>query len=781
MRHDGCVTDVSFGTQLRELRESAGLTQEELAERAGLSAKAISLLERGARQRPYPHTVSALAVALGLTPDHRAALLRSVRRAGAARDQGLSGPGRPVVDLPVPATSLVGRERELREVLHLVTTDGARLVTLTGTGGVGKTRVATAVVRLGAGSFPGGACFVPLAAVSTPDLVLPAVARSLGLPDAGREAGEKLRAAVHGRRMLIVLDNFEQVMDAATDVAALLETVEGPVVLVTSRAPLRVRGEIDYPVAPLWAPATATPTPAAVGASPAGRLFVERARAVRPAFELTEGNAADVAAICRRLSGLPLALEIVAARIRFLGPRQLLARLDHALRLDGGPDLPERQRTLAHTLDWSRDLLDEQDQLLFARLSVFAGDFGLESAEAVAAVPEREGFDGLGHLVEQSLVLAESPFPGATMRYRLLEPVRQYAAARLREIGEYASTKRRHAEHYLRLAELAGPELQGRDQAAWLNRLSDEHDNLRSALAWCVDEGPAELAARFGWSLRMYWLMRNRREEGRLLLERLMPRRHQLPDQLHARLLNALGVCLYGFRGPLRDVTLDSLALFRRSRDRQGEGYALGMLGFAELELGNLDAAEESLRAAQRISADQGDAWNEANLLNHRAVIPLRRRDHRRAAELADQALRLTHLTGDRLAQQTSLQILGQAAWTAGDHRHAAERFRHSLMVAHDLGDHVNIAYALRGLALSDGTHGRTSRAACLLGAAEIVLEEAGLPVFAWADGDLSHAAEAAVAAGDGAWRAVYEDGRALDLEEAIALGHAAAVAPTSA
>ena len=467
--------DVSFGVRLRQLREAAGLTQEELAERAGLSRKAISVLERGERKRPYPHTVRSLADALGLPDDERASLLAAVPR----RERGnlisyhsgeepspTAQADEVVPTLPAPPTPLVGRERELEEVGKFLGRPETRLLTLTGTGGVGKTRLAIEAVREAAGLFPDGAVFVALAPLRDSDLVFPTVAQALGLREIGGQSPrEVLRTHLREKRFLLALDNFEHVLEAAGEVAALIEACQKLTVLATSRAPLRVRGEQEYPVGPLALPAsTVSPAAQEVSESSSGYLFAERARATSPAFEITDENASAVASICWRLSGLPLALELAASKTRFLDPEALLSRLDRALSAGWARDVPERQRTMQATLDWSHGLLSEGEKALFRRLSVFAGGFTLEAAEEVCAseggVEAEEVLELLGSLAEQSLVIVAQEHSIAT-RYGMLEPVRQYALEKLKESGEAGEVRLRHASFYLALAEQAEPRIKG--------------------------------------------------------------------------------------------------------------------------------------------------------------------------------------------------------------------------------------------------------------------------------------------------------------------------------
>jgi predicted ATPase/DNA-binding XRE family transcriptional regulator len=780
-RHTDFGQDVSFGARLRWLRETAGLTQEELASRAGLTRKAISMLERGERKRPYPHTVRSLANALGLAEEERTTLAGAVRRQdGDApirdREAATTYPSA----LPASLTSLLGREREVEEIDYLLGRSAVRLLTLTGAGGIGKTRLAIEAAKKAGGYFPDGVAFVALAPLGDAVLVIPTVSQVLGLREAaGAGPLQMLSQYLRERKFLLVLDNFEHVAEAAPEVVDLLGSCPNLSVLVTSRAPLRVRGEREYPVSPLAVPnPTRTPEAQEVAEKPAAKLFIERAEEASSTFELTQANAAAVAAICWRLDGLPLALELAAAQTRFLGPTVLLSRLDQALQAGGARDLPERQRTMRATLDWSYDLLHEPERELFRRLSVFVGGFTLEAAEEVGGAQEPGDEDVLvllGNLVEQSLVEATPEPDGDAIRYRMLEPVRQHAQELLEESGEAREVRGRHAGYYLALAEAAEPHIKGHDQVVWLDRLEAENDNLRAAIGRSLEAGDAPTAARIGWALGMYWVMRTRHSEGRMLMEQTLAQGGDPSPGMRAGALWALALCVYGSgdNKRLMAISEEGIALSRQAGDRQGEAYALGMLGYAALQLGDLDLAAQALEESLEMVREQRDAWRAAHILNHLTVVALNRGEHQLAAGYAEESLALTRQTGDRYAANVALSLLAQMAWASDEHERAAGHWREALRLSSELTNKANSASSIQGLATVAASRGELRRAARLLGAAETLLEAAELVHYAYTTYTSNEPHQRAASAaseelGEQAWNEAREEGRAMTFEQAV-------------
>jgi predicted ATPase/transcriptional regulator with XRE-family HTH domain len=613
------ATAMVLGDLLRACREQRGLTQEALAHlvQGGITVETISNIERG-RTRPHRHTIERLIDALGLDRPEREALLatwkqRAAPRPTVAHVPGPAPPARLPTDLPTTPSPLIGREEAKATVVHLLQREDARLVTLTGPGGVGKTRLALQVASSAREWFADGVTFVDLAPLREAHLVLMAIAWAIGVTEKdSRPLLVTLTAHLARRRMLLLLDNFEHVLDAAVDIAALSAACPGARLLVTSRAALRLRGEQIYPVLPLALPPPGTAQdPQALGQVPAVALFVQRARAQLPKFALTEANAAPVAAICRRLDGLPLAIELAAARVGTLPPAALLARMVQALRvLTGGPrDLPARQQTQRDTIAWSYDLLASAEQSLFRRLSVFAGGCTLEALEAVSLGEETTIPDVLAQLsalVEVSLVVSDEGQDGKP-RYRLLETVREFASDQLDPV-EAAAARDRHLNWYLTLAEQGGIHLRGPEAGDWMLRLQTEHDNLRAALGRTRESGALVLGLRVAGALQRYWEVSGQLSEGQSWLEGLLAVARTQP--LDTALAAARATALVGAgnlaRGQGRYAQAqalieESLALRRGMGDREGEAYALHRLGTVVREGdGDLRAMPSGLRGAGR-------------------------------------------------------------------------------------------------------------------------------------------------------------------------------------
>ena len=569
--------------------------------------------------------------------------------------------------LAVPATPLLGRDREAAAIEDLVAREGVRLVTLTGPGGVGKTRLMVeAARRLGPG-FAGGVRFVELAAVSAADLVAAAIAAGLGLSTSAGQLTADLESYLRPRRLLLALDNFEQVIGAAPLLAGLLAAAPGLVVLVTSRAVLRLSGEHEFPVPPLPVPpAGAAPDPGQLRRYASVDLFTERAHAADPGFELTGGNAGAVAEICRRLDGLPLAIELAAARVRLLPPQALASRLNQRFSLlTGGPrDLPQRQQTLRNTLDWSFGLLPTGEQALFARLSVFAGSFSLPAAEAIGAGSPDEGqapetgqvMDTLGALVDSSLVRPETG--GSEPRFSLLETIREYALDRLREGGDWVPAHDRHAAYFLDLAEPAAADLTGPGQLAWLDRLEAEYDNLWAAASWLVDHGPLEQAAHlFRVSWRFWWLRGHAAQIARLG-DDMVAGSGDLPPYQHAEALTNAGFILIANGDPARARQLfeQSLPLYRQGSEELGvilNATVLAVLG--------------------HLAAGRGDYAGGSKLLDQgRALSPGLRDDDLMGYGPLQQQLNVAFVDN----------FLGQIRLSQGDNDAAAQVFTDGLTVA---------------------------------------------------------------------------------------------------
>jgi predicted ATPase/DNA-binding CsgD family transcriptional regulator len=675
----------------------------------------------------------------------------------------------------MPRTSFVGREREVAAVADLLRQDGAMLVTLTGPGGAGKTRVALRVAEEVNPYFADGVLFVALASLADAALVLPMVARAFGVREAGnRSLTRRLVDLLHARHLLIVLDNFEHVIEAAPAVAEVQSECPRLSVLVTSRGPLHVSGEQEYPVPPLSVPDPEAPADR-LAQSGAVRLFAERAHAADPTFELTAENAPTVAAICRRLDGLPLAIELAAAKVRLLPSTALLARLDRRLALltGGGRDQPTRLRTMRDAISWSYDFLAEEEQALFRRLAVFVGGFDLDAAEAVAAEGV-EVFSGVEALAEQSLIRRLAPVE-STPRFGMLETIREFSLERLEAAGEAEKLRRAHAAHYLAVCERAEPEFLGPNPDPLFTRLMADHGNLTAALRWFADSGDLVAGARLAAALREYWYATVRWAEGRAWLERSVPRAAELPEDVAAKTLVAAGFLAH-YQGddvralPLLERGLELLKRF--GKDEREEAYAQYLLGVAAEDRGDYGTATELLAEAVRRWRSMGDATNAAYGEGHLGIVALGERDPSSAAAHGEAARGLAAEACSHGAMIVAVLLLADAARDAGDLEAAAALYGEylELMAESAHGATEELARGAGSVAVLAAELGQLERAARLLGAAERLREIVGLALVLPERPAYERASEQARdELGEQAFTSAMADGRALSPPDALA------------
>lgn len=752
----GMETEVQgeFGELLRRFRLAASLSQEALADRAGLSVRAISDLERGARRTPRPETVTLLASALGLSPADRAALIAPVLRRRLAANAPSAAP-RPEV-APAPATALphpapradlVGREREIAAVLDLLRA-GTRLVTLTGPGGVGKTRLAHQIAADFAPALREGSAFIDLAAVRDPALVAPAIARTLAPDIAGGLASrEALLAYLRPRELLLVLDNFEQITSAGLLVADLAAQCPQLRIVVTTRTPLRVRGEQEFPVPPLALPQAARSRPIPANADPATinalasyaavELFVIRARGIRPDFQLTPANAAAVAGICQRLDGLPLALELAAAQIRVLPPVSLLARLGQRLPLPqlGGRDLPDRHQTLRAAISWSYELLDGDARVLFRRVAVFAGGFTLEALDAICAHTGGTTLDTLVTLIEWNLVRVQEE-PDGTARYRLLETIRTFAAEQLASDPEEATLRERHARYYLNLSAEAAPHLASPQQLDWLTRLDHDWDNLRAALGWAAGHHRLAPLADAADGLGMLYELRTSAEEGAEAFRAAVGALRQVGDgeswllakllaweSVFARLLGELDEAERMLRRGL--ALLDTAEASGRDvrADRAFAHLRLGQLERARGSVGGQDDFERSIALYREL----GRAWDAGVALWELGRLNYRLGRYEIAAGWQRESLALREACGDRRGVAQVLQSLSQIAAATGQFEDALHLAGRANDLLHEIGDAADRATGLRHLGQTLAWIGRPAEGRDLLEQSLALYESIGL------------------------------------------------------
>jgi predicted ATPase/transcriptional regulator with XRE-family HTH domain len=778
---------ISFGQWIKLRRQALRLTQNALAGLAFCSAELIRKIEADAR-RPSPEIAERLARHLGLAP-HQWSTFVKVARAELQADR-LPAPAEvatllaqhePAVSrslLPVPATPLLGRDQQVIELGASLLRCEVRLLTLVGAPGIGKTRLGLQVATNLRGAFADDVCFVALAPIRSPELVATAVAEALGVQElASQTLAERLKHYLRDRQVLLLLDNFEHVAAAAPLVAELLAAAAGLKALVTSRAALHLSGEHEYVVPPLRLPdLNQLPLLTELTRYAAVDLFAQRAQAIAPGFALTSANAATVVGICQRLDGLPLAIELAAARIKLLAPAALLARLDRRLSLltGGARDLPPHQQTLRSTIDWSYDLLDDREQTLLRGLAVFVGGCTLEAAEAVCGGwgmgdgdwdnatpppnphPSSTILDGLAALLDKSLLRRRETADSA-QRLEMLETIHEYALERLAEYGEAEQLRRRHAAYYLAQAREAQPHLwqsQQGVQGIWLARLELEHNNLRAALAWSrASPDAAEIGLALVAALWPFWLVHGHLNEGRAWLAELLALTAQcsVPSAARADALIGLGslACDQNDYAAARAAFGECLAIARERGDSETMTGAIHKLGIVDSFQGDYAAARARIQECLNRWREAGNQSGSAGALQSLGDIAWHQGDYAAARAFQEQSLALRREVGDDidLYATGNLHNLGRLARVEGDYGRATALCEASLALARKRGFQVAIIWALHDLGEVARDQGEYQRAVALYQESLAIAQQLGSP--SWPASIQNRLAEVAQAQGE--------------------------------
>jgi predicted ATPase/DNA-binding CsgD family transcriptional regulator len=629
----------------------------------------------------------------------------------------------PMWKVPPTFTPLIGRDKEVAEICELLKHPEVRLLTLLGTGGIGKTRLSYQIAREMQPYFADGVCLVPMATVNEPDLVVPTIAQVLGIQEIGAQPIlEQVKVVLRSRHFLLLLDNFEQVVTAAPLIEEILEVCPRLKVVVTSREVLHLQAEREFPVPPLGLPnLNQLPEDEALTQYAAVALFVQRARASLPTFQLTRTNAHAVAEICVRLDGLPLAIELAAARIKVLPPQALLARLSQLFQVltGGARTLPLRHQTLHNALQWSYDLLDGKDQRLFRRLSVFAGGWTLEAVEALEKTLNEDEtstlsvLDGVASLLDKSL-LVQRAREGKEPRLIMLRTVREYALELLRESGESEPCQRAHALYFLTFVEEVELHLKRPQQTTWLEQLERERANLRAALAWLIEHEEAELALRFCGALWWFWYLRGYWSEGRRWLEGALGlAQAESSTAARAKALYGAGNLAYyqDDYAAGRLLLEESIEIYRKLENKRELASALGALGVLVHLQGDLVTARPLLEESEMLLRTLGSKWELAYLLRKLGQRTLQEGNLAQAVAYAQEGLALAREQGDRSLIATALLTLGNIATVQGDLTQAVSRNREGLTMARELGDKSLIALALQNLGYLASLQGNLTRA----------------------------------------------------------------------
>jgi len=795
--------DASFGHWLTLRRKALRLTQTELAGQVGCAVVTLRKIEADAR-RPSRQIAEKLASRLAVPAEEQELFVKAAR--GELRIDRLSHPNRPVdaglsqntgiplrpirasppISLFVPPTPLLGRAQEVAVVRNYMLSADVRLLTLTGAPGIGKTRLALQVATELQDAFSNRVAFIPLAPIHDPSLVIPTIAQTLGIPEGpSRPVLDRLKGYLRDQQLLLVLDNFEQVLAAAPQLADLLAVALRLKLLITSRAALHLSAEHRFPVPALALPnldrLAREPNVVAILAQYAAvNLFVQRARAVMPTFELTDANAWAVAEICHRLDGLPLAIELAAARVTLFAPRELLNRLDHRLALltGGALDMPARQQTLGRAIDWSYDLLSEAEQTLLRQLGVFVGGCTLEAGEAVCRMAgdlEVAVLDSIAALVDHSLLRCEERTDGGS-RFTLLEMIHEYALERLAESGELETLRRRHAEYYLALAEAAEQLWDQPEEGAWLQRLAVEHANLRAALQWALDSGEAEYARRLNAALLSFWCYCSDLNEANHWMEvaLAMPCKECTPVAIaaEAKVLNAVGyvAAFHGDHTRAQARFEKGLALYGAIGDKRAIAWSLRGCGFAAMLRGDLARAEDYDEQSLALCQEAQDWWGIAWSLYDLGYLALAQGDNKRARVLLEEGLARLREQGITFGVFRARFALGHVLLGQADVTQAKQHYQEGLMLQRQLRFQSYTADGLEGLAGVAVAQGQLERAARLFGAAEALREALGWRRWVFFQESYDRAVATTHARlGEKAWAAAWLEGRAMSLEQAAA------------
>jgi predicted ATPase/transcriptional regulator with XRE-family HTH domain len=849
----------SLGHWLKRRRKARDLTQEELADLVGCAKSTIHMIECGER-RPSRQLVALLADHLGVPESEREAFLRWAREphANAKALPSMAGtettPERTVgAPTPTPTnlrqepTRIIGRAKDV-EVIERLLHAGARLVTLTGSPGVGKTRIALAVAekvlhsselekaapfrRDVAGSaaearpFLDGVFFVGLSPVSDPGLVVSAITQALELRETSEPPLEVLKKHLQTKRVLLVLDNFEQVLGAALLLSELLLECPGLTCLITSREPLHVRGEQQFEVPPLpWPGKGELHSVEEMLNYPAVALFVECARSVDYGFDLSEENASAVATLCARVDGLPLAIELVAARVKLLPPAALVQRFRASegraslqLFSAGGRDLPERHRTLRNAIGWSYDLLNRDECTLFSRLGVFAGGCTLSSVESVCnarADLSISVLEGLQSLLDKSLLKREvGVSEDIEPRYMMLEMIHEYAAERLEESGEVEQVKGWFLDYYLALTIAAQPHLVGADQKRWLHVLEREHDNLRAALAWTFERDDVERGIRMACALHHFWYIRGHFDEGLRWLEAALRKAEEypVPRTLLITALNAAGwlamgrsdynrvirwlnrslalareegdpksiadtlhhvavMRVYtGQHSQARQLYEEALSLRRELGDRSGMARTLGNLAGVAMHLGDLREAYRLFRETESLFNELGDRWHRALAFSNLGHVTLRQGDYSQATAFCEESLKLDEATGRGIIFANTTNCRGDIARYQGDYEGALSLYQASLKASNKIDFHFVIGLNLLGLGCLSAQVGQPERAARFFGALEGLIKQGNGAILLPVDKPEHdrHLAAARAALDEATYNRAWAEGRAMTVDDVV-------------